>query len=190
MIIPGDCNENVQQIVTAIRSRFENPIVFLFIDPEGMESRWTTMTAMSNKFHNMDVMINVTSGAFRVAGRLRSGMEKDRPIFEDYFQNARAEEVLVKINKGEKVANIYADAVKNTLGKPIGTTIPIRDHGGNEIYNILGYTRLSLTGSPWAGGFTQLQMMLRDQTGDTVRHVLDVLKHRSDSLDRTFGTSS
>jgi three-Cys-motif partner protein len=188
-VVPSDCNQSVQHVVDEINKRFKKPIVFAFVDPEGMEIKWKTVEAISSAFKSADFMINVNNGAARLAGRMSTndGRYNDRPIFEDFFQNAKAEEVLLRISSGIGVEKIYADAVRETLGRPMGKTIPIRDRGDVTIYNILAYTRMNTSGSPWAKAFTILEQELRDMDGGKVKSILDVVQGREGSLSYYFG---
>ncbi len=185
-IIPEDCNLAIDYIVQEIKKRFRKPVVFAFIDPEGMEIKWRTVCAISSAFRSSDFMINVSSGAARVAGRMKSKNSSkfhDRPIFEDFFQNEKAEDILLRLNAGQKVNDIYEQAVRGTLGRPRGKTIPIRDRGGSVMYNILAYTRESARGSRWANTFFTLEQELKGMDSDEVRHILDVLQKRAGTLD-------
>ena len=183
LLIHGDCNANVQSIIQHIRSRFKKPIIFAFVDPEGMEIKWDTVRQLSTNFSELDFMINVSTGASRIGGKLEAGKEGYRPIFEDYFQ-AKAEDILLQINKGITVQKVYTEAVQQTLGRSAGKTIPICDNGNNLMYNILGYTRQSPSGSPWANaGFGTLDQRLRDADGKLVTRILDVISGRAKSLD-------
>ncbi len=182
LLIHGDCNTNIASVIDHIRARFKKPIVFAFVDPEGMEIKWETVRQLSTSFSELDFMINVSTGAARIGGKLEAGKEGYRPIFEDYFQ-AKAEDILLQINKGLTVQKIYADAVQQTLGRSAGKTIPICDNGNNLMYNILGYTRESPTGSPWdSAGFGTIEQRLRDVDGKLVTRILDVIGGRSKSL--------
>ena len=180
-VIQGDCNTRVGDIIQLIRSRFDRPIIFAFVDPEGMEAKWKTVEAMSGAVPNLDFMINVTTGASRVAGRLGSGMMGDKPIFEDFF-GAKAEEILPRISQGEQVQDVYGNAVRSVLGKPVGETIPIRQTGQRIVYHLLAYTRASLTGSPWAAGFKALKEHIEPADGEMAQAVLDVVKGRQAEL--------
>jgi three-Cys-motif partner protein len=188
-VIPYDCNQLIQTIVDQINKRFKKPIVFAFVDPEGMEIKWKTVECLSSAFKSADFMINVNSGAARLAGRMNTNDTRynDRPIFEDFFQNAKAEEVLIRINSGIGVEKIYEDGVRQTLGRPIGKTIPIRDKGGITVYNILAYTRKNPSGSQWAKAFAILEQNLRYMDGGKVKSMLDVIQGREGSLNQYFG---
>lgn len=180
-VIRGDCNDEMKGITDFIRKGWDRPIILTFVDPEGMEAKWKTIEYLSQGFENVDFMINLTSGVGRVAGRLASGMESDRPIFEDFF-GSNAESVLVKASQGQPVAKQYEDGIKQVLGKPMGATIPIKDDSGRLVYQVLGYTRLSSTGSPWAGGFEELQRRLSGVDGALALSTLNVIKGRQKTL--------
>lgn len=180
-IIHGNCNEEIENIVGYINSRYKKPIILTFVDPEGMEAKWQTVKTLSREFRSIDFMINMTTGVSRVGGRLQSGMASDKSIFEDFF-GERAENTLLRISSGEKEEEIYERGVREVLGRPVGATIPIRRRGGIVVYHVLGYTRLSLSLSPWARGFRELERRIGSTDGAFARQVLDVVKGRQ----RTF----
>ena len=180
-VIHGDSNALVSQIIDSVKTRFSKPIVFAFVDPQGMEAKWSTATALSEGFGSVDFMLNVTSGAARVAGRIQGGAEGDRPIFEDFF-GKKADEVLTKMNEGIKVESQYEEAVKEVLGREKGETISICDIGNHVVYHLMCYTRQSWTGSPWAEGFKAAKNMLERFDGNSVSGLLDVLKGRQRPL--------
>lgn len=181
LVVEGDCNSEIDRVVSYIKKRWKKPIILAFVDPEGMEAKWKAIKTLTENFPNIDFMINLTSGVDRVAGRLASGMEGDRPIFEDFF-GSEAETVLVKASQGLAVQKQYEQGIRGVLGKPMGTTIPIKDTNGRIMYQILGYTRLSETGSPWAIGFKTLQERLNGVDGRLVLNALNVIKGRQTTL--------
>jgi three-Cys-motif partner protein len=180
-VLTGDSNAIVPEIISKIKSKCKKPIVFAFIDPQGMEAKWSTAKQLSAGFKSLDFMINVTSGAARVAGRIQSGKVGDRPIFEDFF-GQNAEEILTKINNGVRVEAIFEDGVKDVLGRPQGETISICDSGNRVMYHLLCYTRESWTGSPWAQGFRELKKQIELADGVSVRRMLDVVRKRQSPL--------
>jgi three-Cys-motif partner protein len=177
----GNSNDLVSAIIKDVKDRFRSPIVLAFIDPEGMEAKWETARQLSTAFPNIDFMINVTTGAARVAGRIEGGMTADIPIFNDFF-GPNAADILVKLNQGEKVGPQYEANVKSVLGRTEGATIDICGQRGRVVYHLLGYTRNSWTGAPWADGFRTLKAYLDGIDDDALASVLDVVKGRQNSL--------
>ena len=180
-VIRGDCNRELKRVTSLIKDRWKKPIILIFVDPEGMEAKWETIEHLSQNFPNIDFMINLTSGISRVAGRIVSGIESDMPIFEDFFGN-NAGSILVKATHGQPVAKQYELGIRDVLGKPMGATIPINDESGRLVYQLLAYTRLSLTGSPWANGFETLQKRLGGVDGKLALNALNVIKGRQQVL--------
>lgn len=177
----GNSNDLIDEIIKEVKDKFKSPIVLAFIDPQGMEARWETARKLSAAFPNLDFMINVTSGAARVAGRIDGGMVADIPIFQDYF-GPKAEEILVRLNNGENVGDVYSKEVREVLGKTEGATLNICGPKGKVAYHLLGYTRSSWTGSPWANGFTELKKYLDGICDDDIAGILDVIKGRQSPL--------
>jgi three-Cys-motif partner protein len=180
-VFKGDCNKELNRVVRFIKEMWERPIILTFVDPEGMEAKWKTIKQLGQDFPNIDFMINLTSGIARVAGRIVAGMEGDKPIFEDFF-GGDAGSILVKAAQGQAVASQYELGIKEVLGKPMGATIPIIDESGRLVYDLLGYTRLSWTGSPWASGFETLQNRLSGVDGSLALHTLNIIKGRQLTL--------
>lgn len=180
-VINGDSNALIGDVVKMVLAKCSRPIVLAFIDPQGMEASWSIAKTLSSSFDSIDFMLNVTSGVARVAGRIQGGMVGDRQIFEDFFGD-KADEILMRMNQGLPVAKQYEDAVKQVLGRSQGETIDICDAGDRVVYHLLGYTRESMTGSPWALGFKDLKRRLEAFDGQNVSHVLDVLQGRQKSL--------
>lgn len=181
VVFNGDSNSMTAGIIKFLKEKYKKPIVLAFIDPQGMEAKWTTAEALTKAFKSIDFMLNVTTGANRVAGRIKGGMVGDVPIFQDFF-GANADEILTRINAGEKVEAIYEKGVKDVLGRPLGETIGICETGNKMVYHLLGYTRESWTGSPWAAGFKALKTNLERFDGDGIRAVMDVVKGRQKPL--------
>jgi len=182
----GNSNDLVRDVINEVKAKYKSPIVLAFIDPEGMEAKWETAKQLSSAFPNIDFMINVTTGAARVAGRIEGGMTADVPIFNDFF-GPRAEEILMKLNQGQKVGPEYEANVKNVLGRTEGATIDICGASGRTVYHLLGYTRNSWTGAPWAEGFRALKSHLNGIGDSDLSRVLDVVKKRQNSLGKYFG---
>lgn len=180
-VLHGDCNREIHRVMRFIHKEWNKPILLTFVDPEGMEARWKTMELLSRGFLNVDFVVNLTSGVSRVAGKLAAGMEGYKPIFEDFF-GENAETILVKASQGQPISQQYESSIKSVLGRPMGATIPIKDETGHIVYQILGYTRLSLTGSPWTIGLETLRTRLEGVDGSLALSLLNVLKGRQKTL--------
>lgn len=181
----GNSNDLVKEIIAEVKAKYRSPIVLAFIDPEGMEAKWGTAKQLSAAFPNIDFMINVTTGASRVAGRIEGGMTADIPIFNDFF-GPNAAEILMKLNQGQKVGPQYEANVRSVLGRTEGATIDICGSKGRVVYHLLGYTRNSWTGAPWADGFRTLKAYLDGIDDEVISNVLDVVKKRQNSLSDWF----
>ena len=185
MVRCGNSNDLIQEVISKVKEKVKKPIVLAFIDPEGMEAKWETARALSDAFTNIDFMINVTAGAARVAGRIEGGIAADIPIFNDFF-GPNAAEILTQLNQGLRVGTVYEKGVKEVLGRTQGATIDICGGRGRIVYHLLGYTRNSWTGSPWADGFRTLKGHLDGINDDDLSRVLDVVKKRQNSLSDWF----
>ena len=71
-VIRGDSNEVIEDVIKMIEKQFNNPIVLVFVDPEGMEIKFKTLETLSNKFRSCDFLVNVNAqGVQRVAGQTK-----------------------------------------------------------------------------------------------------------------------
>jgi len=176
-VINDDCNECIDRAISIIKEKYQKPIVLAFVDPEGMEIRWSTLKKLSDAFFSCDFMINVSSsGSLRVAGKLKKGMTEVEETFSDYW-GEDAEAVLREFAEGKAPETKYGEKI-GTLGKPIGDTIPIRDNGDNIMYYLLGYTRMTTGGSQYASAFKTLNDRFRNMDRNTVINILDHINGR------------
>lgn len=183
-VIQGDCNKCIKDVISLIKTKFKNPIVLTFVDPEGMEIKWSTLQTLSDAFNSQDFMINVSSsGATRVKGKLEKGDLSPMKTWEEYWGNEDAKDILLELAKGSRVEQEYQEKISRVLGKPMGATIAIRDNGNIIAYYILGYTRETIGGSGYARVFTALKERLEKEDRRSVKRFLDVIHKRTSTLD-------
>jgi len=181
-IIEGDCNDHIDDVITLIKRKFKKPILFTFVDPEGMEIKFSTLKKLSDAFMNCDFMINVTaSGIARVAGKLKKGISGVRNSLEDYLDDD-ASEVLRKLAEGQSPEKIYQDLIMASLGKPVGDNIAIHDEGKKIVYHLLGYTRLTRGGSTYGNAFSILKRRIEWADRKHVKNILDLIHGRTSSI--------
>lgn len=179
-VIGQDCNKCIQEVINLIQKRFNNPIVLTFVDPEGMEIKWSTLETLSKAFAAQDFIINVSSsGAARVRGKLEKGDKSVEKTWNEYWGDQDAQVLLSELAEGKKIEQKYQEKIKEILGKPMGDTIPIRETKNNIAYHILGYTRETAGGSGYARVFTALKKKIEKEDRDSVRRMLDVIHNRT-----------
>lgn len=185
-VIKGDSNEVIGKVIKMIEKQFKNPIVLVFVDPEGMEIRFRTLKTLSDRFQSCDFLINVNAqGVQRVAGQTKSGIPNRAHAIEEYMDED-VQTVLQELAEGKPVEEKYSDQVKNVLGKSVGEVIKIRGDGGRTAYYLLCYTRQTLGGSAYSNAWPPLKKRIENLDGDRVREALDQLNGRSVPLCNYF----
>jgi len=185
-VINDDCNKCIQNVIGSIKSRYNRPIVLTFVDPEGMEIKFSTLKALSDAFKSCDFLINVNaSGVARVAGKLEKGIENVRQSLEEYL-NEDAKIFLQELAEGKTPHGKYADQIIQILGRQMGDTIPIHDDGNKIAYYLLGYTRLTSGGSAYINAFSRLKERLEWADRNDVRKALDQIYNRTQKLNGFF----
>ena len=148
-VINGDSNEIIQEVIEKIKSKFKNPIILVFVDPEGMEIKFETVKALSDNFQSCDFLINVNEqGVLRVAGKARKGITNIIASLEGYF-NKPEQDIQHGLAQGKTAQEQYANQV-NELGRTIGVNIKIRESSNSIAYHLLSYTRLTSGGSNYS----------------------------------------
>ena len=181
-IVNGDANEVIDNVIDKIKSRFNNPIILAFVDPEGLEIKFRTLKALSDGFPSCDFLINANDqGASRVAGQARSGMQNRAQPLEEYLDDD-VQTILWEQAEGKTIKEQYVERIQSDLGKPIGDAIPIRDDGNKVAYYLLYYTRLTGGGSAYLKAISTLKERMRRLDGNSVHGALDQICKRSRSM--------
>lgn len=182
-VIQGDCNSVIGDVVDDIESKFKNPIVFTFVDPEGMEIKMDTLKSLSNSFPAQDFMINVGSqGVLRVKGKLDKGDTSTESTWNEYWGEKNAESLLYEISQGQTIEEKYQEKLSEILGKQLGETIPIRGIPGNIEYYILAYSRKTKGDSKYVDSLTTLKSRIEKEDKKSVKRMLDVISGRNKTL--------
>jgi len=181
-IIQGDCNNCIQDVINSINEKYDRPIVLTFVDPQGMDIKFSTLKAISDSFHSCDFLINVNAkGVSRVAGKIQKGIENVTQSLEQYL-NEDAKIFLKELAEGKTPEGKYAAQIIKILGRKMGDTIPIHDTKGNVAYYLLWYTRLTSGGSGYINAFSKLKERLEWADRDDVRRALDIIYGRQSEL--------
>ncbi len=184
-VIQGDCNVVIKDVVNNIKSRFKNPIVFTFVDPEGLEIKMKTLKFLSDSFPAQDFMINVGSqGLSRVKGKLDKGNAAIESTWNDYWRDddANAEALLYEISNEQTIEGEYQERISEVLGKKLGETISIRGVPGNIEYYILTYSRKTKGDSKYVKSLTALKLRIEKEDKKSVKRMLDVISGRNQTL--------
>ncbi len=180
-VINDDSNKAITDVLDKIESKFKKPIILVFVDPEGMEIKFKTLKAISDRFKNCDFLINVNAqGASRVVGQTKRNMPNRAQPTEEYF-GEDAKTVLRELAE-KSLETKYAEQVKKILGKPIGDDIKIRGDHGRTAYYLLYYTRRTRGGSRYNEAFLKLKDKIERLDGSRVRRALDQMHGRATNL--------
>ncbi len=182
-VIKGDCNKVIDDVILSINERFKNPIVFTFVDPEGMEVKMKTLQRLSDAFPAQDFMINVGSqGVLRVKGKLDKGDMSTEDTWNQFWGEHDAKDLLSEIAQGKKVEKKYQEKLDLMLGKKLGETIPIKGVPGNIEYYILAYSRKTKGEGGYTKALTALKNRIEKEDKKSVKRMLDVITGRNQTL--------
>ena len=135
-VLRGDCNEIARGLKASVHSK--NPLVFVFVDPEGMEIHWSTLEALSGQFRCMDILFNFTYGAERVLGELRAGGALGEAIMTAF---AGPDWPLLLLDRDKDVVDFVEQNISSVLGRPVGDRVLIRDIENRPRYFLLAHVR-------------------------------------------------
>jgi three-Cys-motif partner protein len=82
-VVTGDCNTLVDNIVAQVKRTDERSLNLTFLDPEGFELKWTTVSKIAS-MRRMDLIINYPEGGFNRYRNQASKLEEDTGI-DDFF---------------------------------------------------------------------------------------------------------
>lgn len=182
-VINGDCNSRIGDVVAAIRRIYRNPIVLAFVDPEGIEIKFSTLRSLSSAFGSCDFIINVnSSGLRRVSGKYARGITGVRGAIQDYV-DGDVRGVLEGLARGDPPEGQYAKLITESLGKSMGGIVTIRDTGYKVAYYLLGYTRKTRSGSGYIRTFTELERRLGWADRHDVRKEIEKIQNRQSQMD-------
>ncbi len=185
-VINGDCNYKISRVTDLINKRFKKPILLTFVDPEGLEIKFSTLKTLNDNFSACDFMVNVNSlGVKRVGGKLKKGITNIKDSLEQFY-DLDANVILQEFVEGKEPEEKYAELIQNTLGKEMGNIIKIRDDGEKIAYYILGYTRETKNGSTYSKVFDDLAKRLNWADKTKVRHEIERIHKRQADIESFF----
>lgn len=164
----GDCNDIAPTLQSHIG--FGNPLAFVFVDPEGMEIRWSTLVALSRQFPYMDLLMNFTHGAQRVLGDLRGGRSVNEQVMEAF---AGPGWPMLLLEEGGSVVEFVEQNIAGVLGRSIGDKVLIRDTSNRPQYFLLVRIRQTRGGSPFFRGYLDMLKRVDGLTANDVRGALN-----------------
>ena len=170
-VLEGDCNS-----IAPAWSQGESTrsIVFVNVDPEGMETRWSTIQALSERFSAADFFVNFTFGAEREHAAAKS-TGRPSPVLED-LTGLDLEDIVLGPNR--EVSDIYQERIRSVLGRVVGDSTLIRTEGNQPLYRVLVYGRRTRGGSPWGKAYGAIHERLSALAPVDVRGALNTIKGR------------
>ena len=165
-VITGDCNERIAEALKFAGGK--RSLVFLCADPEGMEARWETIQQASSKYRAMDVFVNMTHGAERELGAVRS-LGRESPALENLMGMPLSQ---ILLDDSGTVSALYQSQIQNVLGRSVGGSTVIRGTNKQPVYTIMLFTRRTKGGSQYNEGYNAMHRRL---SGLTVNHVAGAL---------------
>lgn len=182
-ILQGDCNAVIDDAISLIWKRFKRPIVLTFADPEGIEIKASTLRRISKEFERCDFIINVNAeGLSRVAAKYKKGIHNVKRSLEE-FMDSGIEELLAALENVPPQKVYYERIMEDTLGKPVGSTIKIREGRSGVAYYLLGYTRQTSGGPGYAKALRVLKERLEALNADAVRREINKIQGGQKTLD-------
>lgn len=182
-VISGDCNSAVSRVISVVRKRFENPIVLVFADPEGLELKFATLRAIGDAFKSCDFVVNVNEqGVIRTSKKYAKGGYNVKKSIEEYTDED-VSTVIRKIEGGESPRSMYAEKMSQALGKSVGDTVKIRENGDRIAYYLLCHTRKTGGGAGYIRAFKELTRRISWADGGNVRRTMDVIKKRQPRME-------
>ena len=185
-VIRGDCNKKIGDVADWIDGSFDNPMVLVLVDPEGLQINGRTLKALSDRFKRCDFIINVSGhGSQRVAGAVKSECDGDAKRLAEYYMSSDVQDLLRRLEEGS-ADELYRETVVKSLGKSIGTSIRIKGRAGKLEYYLLGYTRETQRGSRYARIFEYLKPRVEGLDADAVRREFEKIRGKQASLKQSM----
>jgi three-Cys-motif partner protein len=171
-VLNQDCNRTIRGVDGGEPAR---DLVFVAVDPEGLDFDWDRLVAISERFEAADFFFNFTSGAKRVMAAAAASGRESPTIKRSTGLTVR--EVL-DTAAGDP-GRAFEGQVKSVLGKKIGGTSTVLNRAGNPIYRVMLYTRNTRGGSGYAvHGYGAMHGRLASLTPDDVDLAMNVIKRR------------
>lgn len=176
-VLQGNCNSRKDDVVRSLRP---DDLVFISIDPEGMEVQWDTIQRIVDHCPASDLFVNCTNGVVRVLEEVKQDGHGTETLAG--FMGLTLPELLARLENGGTVLRLYEENLAGGLDKPFGTSSPIKDSGGRTLYHILIRTRKTSGGSPYSRGYQALANRLRGVTAEHAKTAIEMIKGRQSSL--------
>jgi three-Cys-motif partner protein len=173
----GDCNGLKDKILGLLRP---DDLVFVCIDPEGMEIQWETIRSIVAACPASDLFINFTDGVDRV--RAVAAADGTGTATIEAFTGKDLAQILSGGEVGGAVLEMYESNLETELGKPFGLASQVKTVSGRALYHVLIRTRRTPRGSPYWPGYEALSVRLKGVSASQASQAIELIKGRQSVL--------
>lgn len=177
VFLHGDCNGLTREVLSHLKP---DDLVFVCIDPEGMEIRWSTIRDIVSACSSSDLFINFTSGVERVRATAATTGAGAATLAE--FTGRGLAETLARTGNGAAVLHLYEENLESELSKPFGAASQVASTDGNPRYHILIRTRRTSRGSPYWAAYAALEKRLKGVDAAKANQAIAIVKGRQSTL--------
>ncbi|MGH9919146.1 MAG: three-Cys-motif partner protein TcmP, partial [Nitrososphaerales archaeon] len=175
--VVGDCNALRSKVIGLLRP---TDLVFVAVDPEGMEIHWATIREVVAACPASDLFINFTAGVNRVVGEAETLGTSSGAL--EIFTGKKLADVLEATGNGSAVLDIYEKGLGEEMGKPLGRAPLVSTDVGQPRYHLLIRTRRTPRGSPYWAGYEALHQRLSGVNATEASQAIDIIKGRQGTL--------
>jgi len=176
LILSEDANELARKVPSMLNERGVSHAL-IFIDPEGFDLEWSSLSAMAEGFPRADlILLFPSAGVPRVLGLYdESGYAKMRRAI------GPGSEMLGPGSTEEDALELYRANLKS-IGKELSTEIRITGPGGFH-YHLIPAVRETSSGNPWFRVLMDAKSLVEGFGPDIVQIVMDQVEGRMGCLD-------
>lgn len=176
-LLQGNCNNLKGNVIRLLR---RDDLVFICVDPEGMEIKWDTIKDIVDRCPASDLFINCTYGATRVLEEASQVGHGTQAL--EGFTGLTLSELRARLESGGTVLDLYERNIAEGFDRPLGAASPIQDAGGRTLYRILIRTRKTSRGSPYYRGYDDIARRLRGLEAGQAHRAIEIIKGRQSML--------
>ncbi len=172
-ILREDCNDAIHTIINEIEMERRTHCLS-FIDPEGLEVRWSTFEQLLINSVPSDIIFTfMTQGIQRVWGRAKNS-NADRKRLNEFYGG----EEWKRARDANDLLLIYKDKIQSH--EKITRDIEIK--GQRFHYHLIFVTRPTKGGNPWLNAVDRVKRSVESATSEWIEMVLDQLSGRQQTL--------
>jgi len=167
-----DCNSSIENI---IKDFPRNPLCLTFIDNEGLDVSWETVSRIAR--HKGDVIINYPTALIpRVSGKTdTSKADEDKMNFffgDDGWKGKSKQELL----------EYYEEKLKSIGNKIIENINVSSEKQGGFHYHLIFALGITAGGNPWLPALYPIKKKVEHNSGKVISMALDILSGKSKNI--------